>query len=441
MTQTTPSGERSHPYVLALDIGTSSVRALLFDATGNAVPNVLAQHTYNLNTSGEGEVSVDADLLVDLVSKTIDEALVAAGPLASQIGAVATDTFWHSLMGVDASGRPLMPLVTWEDTRSGDAATELRAQLDEAAIHARTGARFHSSYWPAKLRWLSTTQPELIQRTAQWLSIGEYLHRRLLGRSVCSLSMASGTGMLVIHTASWDTDLQEILGVRAEQFPPLGDLHDSVTGLKAEYASRWPSLRDVPWFPAIGDGAAANVGSGCAAEDKFALTIGTSSAIRVIVAPEQIVPPPGLWLYLVDAKRALLGGALSEGGNIFAWLGKTVQITSLKEVDAEVAKLPPDGHGLTILPFISGERSLGWHAEARAVIAGINAHISPVEMVRAAQEALAYQLEAVYQQLKTALKLHEKPPILVASGGALLSSPSLQQIVADTLASPLYPTY
>ncbi len=110
-------------------------------------------------------------------------------------------------------------------------------------------------------------------------------------------------------------------------------------------------------------------------------------------------------------------------------------------MDAEVAKLPPDGHGLTILPFISGERSLGWHAEARAVIAGINAHISPVEMVRAAQEALAYQLEAVYQQLKTALKLQEKPPILVASGGALLSSPSLQQIVADTLASPLYPTY
>jgi len=110
MTQTTPPGERPHPYVLALDIGTSSVRALLFDATGNAVPNVLAQHTYNLNTSGEGEVTVDADMLVDLVSKTIDEALVAAGPLASQIGSVATDTFWHSLMGVDASGHPLMPL-------------------------------------------------------------------------------------------------------------------------------------------------------------------------------------------------------------------------------------------------------------------------------------------------------------------------------------------
>ncbi len=429
------------PFVLALDVGTSSTRAMLFDATGATVPGIEVQEKYELTTSREGEVSVDADKLVAVVASSIDKAIQAAGSRASSIAAVATDTFWHSLVGVDAAGHPLTPVITWEDTRPHQAAAELSKQLDSQAIHQRTGARLHASYWPAKIRWLATTQPEVFKQVAHWLSFGEYLHRQLLGHAVCSLSMASGTGMLGIRTRQWDRELIEALGVRGEQFSALGDIHDKINGLTPAYASRWPALRDVPWFPAIGDGAAANVGSGCVSEDKFALTIGTSSAIRVIVAPEQVVPPPGLWLYLVDAKRALLGGALSEGGNIFAWLGKTVQITSLKEVDAEVAKLPPDGHGLTILPFISGERSLGWHAEARAVIAGINAHISPVEMVRAAQEALAYQLEAVYQQLKTALELHEKPPILVASGGALLSSPSLQQIVADTLASPLYPTY
>ena len=270
-------------YILALDIGTSSVRALLYDATGTAVPHVHAQQTYSVTTSGDGEVTVDADMLVDLVATTIDEALVAAGPLASHIRAVATDTFWHSFLAVDASGHPLMPLVTWEDTRSRSAAAELRSQLDEDAIHKRTGARIHASYWPAKLRWLSTVQPQLFKRTAEWLSFGEYLHRRFLGRSVCSLSMASGTGMLVTRTHSWDSSLQEFLGVRAEQFPPLGDLHDGVAGLKPEFASRWPALRDVPWFPAIGDGAAANVGSACATGENWAITIGTSSAIRVVV--------------------------------------------------------------------------------------------------------------------------------------------------------------
>jgi gluconokinase len=223
--------------------------------------------------------------------------------------------------------------------------------------------------------------------------------------------------------------------------PELGDLHDSISGLAPAYAERWPALRDVPWFPAIGDGAAANIGSGCASEDKFALTIGTSSAIRVVVAPERTAPPPGLWLYLVDARRAILGGALSEGGNVFAWLAKTLQVSSLKEAQREVEQLPPDGHGLTILPFISGERSLGWHAEARAVIAGITTHTSPVEIVRAAEEALAYQLEAVYVLIKEALGFHERRPRLIGSGGALLASPSLQQILADTLATSLHPTY
>src|SRR2546426_1029580 len=224
------------PFVLALDVGTSSTRALLFDATGEAVPGIQAQDTYELTLSNEGGVSVDADKLVAAVASTIDKALKAAGPLASSIGAVAADTFWHTLVGVDKEGRPVTPLITWEDTRPRQAAAELSAQLDNKAIHQRTGARLHASYWPAKLRWLATTQPETFGRVTQWLSFGEYLHRQFLGRSVCSFSMASGTGMLVIRTRQWDKELMHVLGVRPEQFPPLGDVDESVTGLLPEYA-------------------------------------------------------------------------------------------------------------------------------------------------------------------------------------------------------------
>ncbi len=429
------------PIVLALDVGTSSTRALLFDATGTNIPAILSQKTYQLTTSDQGEVSVDADALVEAVAATIDETLKAAGPLASSIQAVATDTFWQSLVGVDADGHALTAVITWEDTRSRQAADELRKQLDNNVVRQRTGAQIHASYWPAKLRWLATTQAEVFKRVACWLSFGEYLHRKLLGRAVCSLSMASGTGMLVTRTHEWDRELIAAVGIRPQQLPELGDLHDSISGLLPAYAERWPALSHVPWFPAIGDGAAANIGSGCTSEDKFSLTIGTSSAIRVIVAPERVVPPPGLWQYLVDARRAIFGGALSEGGNIFAWLGRTLQIFSLQAAQAEIEKLPPDGHGLTILPFISGERSLGWHAEARAVIAGIHMSTSHIEIVRASEEALAYRLEAVYQQIRGALGLQEKQPRLIGSGGALLSSPSLQQIVADALATALSPTY
>ncbi|HZU66064.1 MAG TPA: gluconokinase [Ktedonobacteraceae bacterium] len=428
------------PFVLALDVGTSSTRSLLFDAAGEAVRGVQSQHTYQLTLSADGEVSVDPDMLVSTVAQTIDEALHMAGPLAASIGAVAIDTFWHSLVGVDASNKALTPLITWEDTRPGQVAAELRQQLNNEEIHARTGARLHASYWPAKLRWLATTQPDLFLKVTQWISFGEYLHRQFLGHSVCSLSMASGTGLLNIRQRDWDQELLDFLHVRREQLPSLGDLKDSVKGLAGEYASRWKTLNNVPWFPAMGDGAAANVGSGAATGDRWALTVGTSSAMRVVVSPDMTNIPMGLWLYLLDKNRGLLGGALSEGGNVFAWMKETLCIPSLEEAEPKVAALQPDGHGLTILPFISGERSLGWHAEARASVLGIQTDTTAVDFLRAGMEALAYQLGAVYEELITALDRSEVAPTILGSGGALLNSPTFQSIIADTLNAPIYPS-
>ena len=428
----------TQPYILALDIGTSSVRALLFDSSGAAVPHMLAQHTYALNTSSDGEVSVDADMLVDLVAQSIDEVLAAAGPLAlahQSRGNRHLLAYPHGSRCLGVSTDAFAYLGRYPPC---SAAAELRTQLDEDAIHKRNGVRIHASYWPAKIRWLSRELPEQFQRTAQWLSFGEYLHRRFLGRSVCSLSMASGTGMLVTRSCAWDSHLQEILGVRDDQLPLLGDLHDSITGLKPEFAARWPALQDIPWFPCVGDGAAANVGSGCVSEENWAITIGTSSAIRVIVSPD-IIPTKGLWLYLLDRKRGLLGGALSEGGNIFAWLASMLQLPRLVEAEPLVAALPPDGHGLTILPMLSGERSPGWHSDACMTITGINSHTSPIMLLRASLESLAIQLAEVYNQLNTALEKLEIAPTLIGSGGAMLSSKTLQDIVADTLNAPLYP--
>jgi gluconokinase len=426
------------PYILALDVGTSSTRALLFDAQGTPVPEILAQYQYQLTMTSEGEVSVDPDALVALVARTISEALAKAGSLAGQIAAVALDTFWHSLMGVDAQNRPLTPLILWEDTRPHAAAMELRSQLDEDRVHARTGVRFHASYWPAKLRWLAAQSPVTFSQVAQWLSFGEYLHRRFLGRSVCSLSMASGTGMLNLHTRTWDVELMGAVGVSIEQLPLLGDLHSRVQGLTSSYAALWPTLENIPWLPAVGDGAAACIGSGGATREYWSLTIGTSSAIRVVVSPEQAVVPMGLWIYLIDSNRAVLGGALSEGGNLLNWMERVLKVPALTEDESQVAALPPASHGITILPFITGERSLGWHADAPMTISGLHAQTSPLELLRAGMESLAYQLAAVYSAVCQALQVDQQTQKLVGSGGALLGSSTLAQIVADALGVSLY---
>lgn len=438
MTQRTPLP----PYVLALDVGSSSVRALLYDANGRMIPEIKAQREYDSITGDDGEVSIDPDMLVTAVTSVIDDALYQAGPLAEQIAAVATDTFWHSLIALDASDRPLTSVLTWADTRADTAARELAHELDVTAIHERTGATLHTSYWPAKLRWLTQTRPDIMAHAVQLVSFGEYLHRQFLGRSVCSLSMASATGLFVTQQQIWDTALLDHLGLRPGVLPPLGDIHDALHGLMPAYASRWPALHNIPWFPALGDGAVANVGSGCAVPERLALTVGTTSAIRVVIPVNTVTPPPGLWLYLLDAKRALLGGALSEGGNFLAWLAKTLRIPPLTEAESAAAALQPDGHGLTILPFLAGERSPGWHGDAHATIAGIQSNTSPTELLRAGIESLAYRIGTVHDRLAQALlavNSAHASPIIVGSGGTLLSSSLFRQILADTLGIPLYP--
>jgi gluconokinase len=127
---------------------------------------------------------------------------------------------------------------------------------------------------------------------------------------------------------------------------------------------------------------------------------------------------------------------------------RVLKVPALTEDDSRVLALPPASHGITILPFITGERSLGWHADAPMTITGLHAQTSPVELLRAGMESLAYQLAAVFGAVCQALQVDQRAQKqvdqraqkLVASGGALLGSPALAQIVADTLGVPLYPS-
>lgn len=262
-----------HMLLLVLDIGTSSVRALLYDSSGNALPDLKVQMHYRLTTSRAGEASVDADTLVTLVARTIDEVLSLAAKRCTTIGAVATSTFWHMLLPLDASGRPLLPLMTWEDRRPQQACAALRQQLDEAAIHRRTGARLHTSYWPAKISWLAGAFPEVVRQTARDVSFSDYLYECFLGHSLCSFSMAAGTGLLNTRNRSWDSELLAALHLSPGQLPETGNPSDPLHGLRPEFARRWPALARIPWFPAIGDGAAANAGSHCVTASTRAVTL------------------------------------------------------------------------------------------------------------------------------------------------------------------------
>lgn len=423
---------------LSLDVGTSSARALLWDLSGREVDGARAQVKYAMRTTPDGGVEMPAQELEEHVAECIDQLMAQAASRAQPILAVGMSTFWHSFAGLNGAGEPVTPVYNWADNRPAAAALELRKLLDAEAVHQRTGCYVHPSYYPARLTWLRETQPALFQQVERWASPSEYLFSRWFGKAASvSVSMASATGFMNQATCRWDSETLKAVHVDERTLAPIEDLSVRSQGLQPRYAARWPALRDVPFFPAVGDGACGNVGSGAVDSGKCAVNLGTSGAIRV-VWDERMEPrphtPPGLWRYRVDESRPLMGAAFSDGGIVYQWMSRTLSLPPAPELEQALAAMPPGGHGLTFLPFLAGERSMGWNPSVRALLAGMNLDTNPVEILRAAMEAVALRFALALQALKNPF-----PAIshIVASGGALGASPAWTQMFADALDQPV----
>ena len=425
----------SKDLILVLDIGTSSVRAALYDDTGSVLPQTMVKNKRTLTATDDGGAEIDADEAFDQVVAAVDDVLANAAEVKGEITHVAASCFWHSLVGVDAEGKATTKVFGWADTRSREQSAFLRKKFDEAAVRNRTGARFHSSFWPAKLYWLRLTDRTSFARTAKWLSLSDLIALRLTGKAVTSVSMASGTGLFDIRKLEWDAELRTYLKLKRSKLPQIAVDDAQTFILDPEFAERWPRLKDAEWFPAIGDGAANNIGAGCLHKSEAALMIGTSGAMRVAYTgkpPERI--PPGLWCYRIDRRRVIVGGALSDGGGLFRWLKDNLRLLADDDkTEAEIAKRPPAAHGLVFLPFLAGERSTGYRENATGAVIGLRSSTDTIDIVQAALESVAYRFAEIFDRFKGITFISE----VVASGGALRESPVWTQIIADTLGRDL----
>ena len=425
------STHRDTALVLTIDIGTSSLRVLAYDRTAQRIPQIEGRRAVPLMSDATGAAEVDANqLLADLVA-CIDDVIVQLGTRATDIVAVGMAAMATTMVGLDAAGRPVGPLRTYADTRSEDASNTLRAAYSEAVVHARTGCLIRPNYWPARLRWLQSTMPAEWQRATHWVPIGGFVAAQLTGALRITPSEAAWTGLCDRESLQWDDVWLQQLGMHSAMFAQIVDVDVPLPPLEAHWAARWPVLAGVPWYGAMGDGAAANVGSGCVDERFLALTIGTTGAMRIAL-PGTPMPPAGLWCYRIDRHTALVGGATSEGGNVFQWVSETLRIDGDDAaIQDRLGQYRADSHGLTILPLFAGERSPGWAGDAKATIHGLHLGTTPFDILRASLESIALRFGQIAERLPVTGKV-------IASGGALEQSPVWMQICADVLGRPVY---
>lgn len=423
--------------VLALDMGTSSTRSALFDMNGRRLLHTTAQRKYRLitDTSGRAEIPVAAlrRAVLECLEETFSSWRDGKSPIRGQVAAVGISCFWHSLIGLGRDGKALTPVITWADSRCREDAAALRDHFSEEEIHARTGCMLRSSFWPAKLRWLRRTQPSLFRRVREWISPADWIMREICGVSGISHAMASGTGLYDPARLDWDPVLLEYCKITPAMLGTPGDTPLRAT--RRATLTRFPELDGADWYPAIGDGAASNLGSGATQPGYGAINYGTSAAMREMRSGARPRAPFGLFCYRVDSERYLVGGAISNAGNLHAWCRDTLRLPEDDQAldQAMEARRHPQP-GLLVLPFWTAERAPDWNENDTGTITGLTLATKPLDLLQAISEGTFQRLAEIADRLQG----RSNTKIKWIIGGGITSSRVSVQRLADVLGQPLY---
>lgn len=415
------------PLIVAIDVGTTSVKAIVFDA--QAHEHGSGDRGYPLHEPAFGQAEQDADEVIDATLQAARDAVQASG--SDRIAGVSLSAAMHALVGLDGDGRPITPLVTWADSRAAEQAERLRSE--HPSLPARTGTPLHPMAPLVKLVWFAEQQPELYARVARWVGIKELLIHRLTGEWLIDASCASGTGLMSSERVQWDDEALEVAGLRAEQLCPIVPtthqlpLHASELGLS----------RGTPVVVGGGDGPLANLGLGAVGPGVAACSIGTSGALRLTVSQPGTDPDGHLFCYVLTPERWVLGGAINNGGSVLQWLGAALAPDLDEHAEAELlelaAEVPAGSEGLIMLPYLLSERAPHWSALPRGAYVGLRHFHRRGHLIRAAIEGVCQQLALVLESITDAG--HEVAEIRATGGFA--RSPWWRQLLSDVLGMPV----
>jgi len=424
---------------MGVDIGTSGVRAALFDGNGKEIS--LYHEEYPMISKEPGMGELDPDRVFKSTINVIKNCIDKSGVKGNNIAAIGFSTQLFSILAVDSEGKCLTNVFTWADSRSINHAEMIKDKYDYVKMYNNTGCRAqHPMYPVSKVLWLKDTMPEIFAKTYKFISIKEYVLFRLYGKYVIDITDASSTGYFNIHNFTWDKYIiNDVLGISEEMLGEPVDCTYILKGMKKEYAEEMGIDPETPVVIGSGDGMLANVGCGVFDNTSMSSTIGTSGALRIATPKPILDPLQRTWCYCFTRDTWVAGGAINNGGIVLKWLRDQHKSAYEKEAreaglesayqlfDLYASEINPGSDGLIFLPFLTGERSPNWNASTRGTIHGLQLIHGRKHLVRAAMEAVIYRMFSVYEIL-TAFSDSVKQ--VIANGGYTNSDIWLQ-IQAD----------
>lgn len=415
------------PYILGIDIGTGSTKAVALDTEGAVL--AVAKRSYPILQPQPGFSEQEPCLIFNAFCDCIADVVKQ---LNSPPAAISLSSAMHSVIPVDRDGKALANMLTWADTRAEAVATKLRASAEGEMIYRTSGTPIHAMSPLCKLVWMKEHNPALFNAAHKFISIKEYIWYHLFGVYQVDYSIASGAGMFDVIKLQWIQEILSLAGIDAGKLSEPVNTTFQRADLQPDLAVKLNIPADTVFIIGLSDGCSANLGSQAIAPGTAALTIGTSGAVRVTGTKPIYNFASMTFNYLLTDSIFVSGGAVNNGGIAVNWLlANFLDKSGLTSKDYDelfdaIATVPAGSDGLIFLPYLYGERAPLWDAKASGAYLNIKPVHGQAHFLRAALEGVCFALNDVLKTLEASVRIDQ----LNVSGG-FIHSEVWMQMLAD----------
>lgn len=399
---------------IGIDIGTTATKAICFGRNGNVIRQF--SHPYAMYHPKPNWSVQNPQEILETVLNCITEITKGIQPEF-----ISFSSAMQSIIAIDETGKPLTEAILWADNRAIEIAEELKKSEKGKQLYQKTGIPIHPFSPMTKIAWLKEFDSEVFSKTYKFISIKEYVWHHLTNEYCTDTSMASGTGLLNIHTLQWDDEVLDFLNIKPQQLSSVYEVTHQAKGI----------LDDFLYIIGGGDGALANLGTGAMNKNCMALTIGTSGAVRVPIEKPYVDEQMRTQCYHLMDNQYLTLGAVNNGAIILQWLRETILKTdqSFEMLFSTAEKIPAGSEGLLFVPYLLGERAPIWDASAKGTILGMEITHTQAHLVKATLEGILFGLFQITEILLPDPEKRKQTKVM-ASGGFGKSELWLQ-MVAD----------
>lgn len=415
-------------YILAIDQGTTSSRAIVFDQAMQKV--AVAQQEFTQHFPASGWVEHDAEEIWTSVVAVCREAMEKAGAAASDIAAIGITNQRETTVIWDADGKAVAPAIVWQDRRTSDLCAELKAAGNEAEVTARTGLLLDPYFSGTKVKWLLDKHDLRGRARLKFGTIDSWLIYRMTGAHVTDATNAARTMLYDIHAGQWSAEMCALLDIPMEILP---EVHDCASdfGVTDLLGGQTPVLG------VAGDQQAATIGQACFEPGMLKSTYGTGCFALLNTGANAVTSQNRLLTtvaYQLDGVPTYaLEGSIFVAGAVVQWLRDGLGIIASAP---ETQSLAPDGRGdVVLVPAFTGLGAPYWNADCRGAVYGLTRDTGPADMARAALESIAFQTLDLWEAMR-ADWTGAAEAVLRVDGG-LSANDWAMQFLADMLGAPV----